>query len=437
MAATTATESERHAERATKLIPRGGTRSHHFHPATYLERGEGPYVWDLDGRRYLDCNTCFGSMILGHAHPAVTEALVEQARAGAALGAPGRGELALAEEIARRVPSAERIAFVNSGTEATTAALRIARAATGRRLVAKFEGGWHGWNDQFLFGFLNVGGPLDEPEVLPSGAGLTDDQRRQALVLPYNSDEAFGLIERNADEIAAVLVEGIQGAAGAIVGDEAWLHELRERCRAAGVLFICDEVITGFRVGPGGIGERLGLDPDMVTFGKICGGGLPIGVVGGKAEVMQTVAPPAPGVGPALFGTFSANAATMAAGLAQLQQLGDAEYAVLARRGEAVREGLRGVIAELGITACVTGVDSLWGLHFAREVRDVRALVTDPAPKRLAMQLGAELRQEGLFVHVPVHLGFVSTAHTDEHVEEIVDAHRRALARMAEHERNP
>lgn len=426
------TVTAEHYERAARLLPRGGTRQYHFTEPTYLERGEGGYVWDVDGRRLIDCVLVFGTMILGHGRPEVTQALNAVAESGGMLGAPGRSELELAEEIARRVSSIERIAFCNSGTEATTAALRMARARTGRPLVAKFEGGYHGWNDHFVFSIRSLSGPVSAPVPVPQGSGLTDAMREQIVVLPYNRREAFDILEQQGDRIAALFVEAVQGAGGATVADRGWLSELRERCRRLGIVFVLDEVVTGFRMGPGGAAETLQLDPDLITYGKIAGGGLPIGVVAGKSDVMDVLAPPPPERGPLLFGTFTANPYTMAAGVAYLRSLEDEDYARLSVLGDQLRDGVRSAIAEIGINARVTGTESMWGVHLfgVDGLTDMRDILMDPDTLRLGTRFAEELRVEGVLVHTPMHIGFLSTAHTEDDVAEIVDAHRRALARI-------
>lgn len=421
-----------HARRAKELIPSGGSRMRSFPAPTYIERGAGAYVWDLDGKRFIDISNSFGALILGQAHPRVIEAIRETALSGTAFGAPAANELELAEEVVSRVSSVENIVFCNSGTEADTAALRLARTYTGRDLVAKFEGGFHGWNDHFVYSVKGVGGDRSRPETVTDGAGQPDAIGEQMVVLPYNDPHAFEILEERGDRIAAVFIELVQGAGGAIAAEREWVRQLREVCRRLGIVFVVDEVITGFRIGAGGASDSYGLDPDLIAFGKAIGGGLPVGALGGKREILQEIAVAGRSEKrPFLFGTFSANPLSMAAGLAQLRNLGETEYDHLSGVGERARSGLRALLAELGIAGQVTGIESLWGIHLVDEpLTDVRPILADPAASRLGSRLSTELYREGVLTSTPMHLAFMSTAHTEDDVDEIVEAHRRALTRM-------
>jgi glutamate-1-semialdehyde 2,1-aminomutase len=439
-----APKSYAHYERARRLIPHGATRNRFWWPIPlYVDHAQGAYAWDLDGRRYIDCLLGFGPMILGHGHPEVRAAIERQVARGTQYGAPPPEELELAEQIVGAVPNAGWVVFLSSGTEATLSALRIARAATGRTKVAKFEGGWHGWHDYLLHSFYATHGAVERPQTVPDSLGIPDAMVDQVVTLPFNHDAAFDLIAEAADDLACVIVEGLQGSAGALVGSEPFLRRLREECTRHGILLILDEVITGFRIGPGGSAGAYGIKPDLSTLGKAIGGGMPVAAVVGAPELFDLMHSGAEGGGShestgatgakevVLGGTFSANPLGMAAGVAQLDVLlrDGSAYETLDRLGARMRAGLEEVIAELGIQAHVTGAGSIWGTNFTATAPDSRRGQRD-ARKAVANVASSYLLAEGVLVSAPLHLGFVSTAHTDDDVDEVVAAHRRAFATM-------
>lgn len=431
--------SAAHFHMAREVLPGGTSRARFWWPIPiYLEHGSGAYVTDIDGNRYIDCNLGFGSMILGHRHPAVESALARQLSRGVFFGAATTSELALAELLAEHVPGAERIIFNNSGSEATGAALRIARAATGREKIAKFEGGWHGITENLVHSYTSVGGGPEQPAVIPEMPGIPGAVSATTIVLPFNDRHAFDIIKREAADLACVIVEPVQGGAGAMPAHREFLHELRQLCTDLGVLLVMDEVITGFRVGPRSGSGYYGVTGDLVTLGKILGGGLPAGAVCGRADLIDVTLPVLAHERPArrpvnVTGTFSGNPMTTVAGHAQLATLlgNQDSYQRLATLGDQLREGLAALLADLGIAAHVTGIGSIWGLHFsASEPSSVRDKQRDN--QTASRLLAAYLLAEGVLMSAPVHLSFVSTAHDSADIDAILAAHRRALARMKE-----
>lgn len=420
-------------ERAHRVVPGGFTRARFFWPIPiYIDRGAGPHVFDVDGRRYIDCLLGFGTMILGHCPAAVIEAVQHQLGRGTQFGTAVPAESELASIIVEHVPGAEEVIFVNSGTEATLGALRIARAATGRTKVAKFEGGWHGWNDFLVQSFFRYGGSLEHPETLPNSLGIPPQISEDVVTLPFNHPAALDLVRSHAAELACVILEGIEGSAGCLVADPQWAQELKRTCEECGVLLIMDEVITGFRMGPSGIAGQLGIEADLTTLGKTIGGGFPVGAICGRRDLVEAILPNQQGEHVLLAGTFSGNPVTMVAGIAQLQTLlGDPDaYVRLNALGEQMRTGLRQVLHELEVSGTVAGAGSIWGVHLktAVEPKNVRESQGSSEPGGIA--LTGYLLREGVLMEAPCHLGFVSTAHTPELVDEAIAAHRAALVKM-------
>ena len=300
-----------------------------------MVRGQGAYVWDVDGRRYIDYVGAFGPLILGHAHPAVVQAIHTAVEGGGSFGATTPAEIRLAELIRSRMPSIERIRFVSSGTEAAMSALRLARAATGRDLVIKFEGGYHGHADTLLVEAGSGAATLS----IPGSAGITEAVVRQTLVATYNDlDSVIALLDAHAGKVAAVIVEPIAANMGVILPAPGFLAGLRRLTEDAGALLIFDEVITGFRVAPGGAQELYGVSPDLTVLGKIIGGGLPVGAYCGRVDLLDMVAPSG-----AVYqaGTLSAHPVVMAAGEATLSQLTRDVYTAIEARAGRLEEGLR------------------------------------------------------------------------------------------------
>ncbi|HEY4397979.1 MAG TPA: glutamate-1-semialdehyde 2,1-aminomutase [Acidimicrobiia bacterium] len=331
----------------------------------FVARGDGAYLVDTDGRRYVDYVQSWGASILGHAQPKVVEAVQRAAADGTSYGAPTAREVELAEAICVRVPSVEKVRLVSSGTEAAMTAVRLARGATGRAKILKFAGCYHGHLDALLV----AAGSGVATFGLPGSAGVTEGTVADTIVAPYNdtaaADEVFA---RYGDEVAAVLVEPVAANMGLVPGDGGFLTALRRRCDEHGALLVFDEVITGFRVGPGGAQGELGLTPDVSLFGKVVGGGLPLAAVGGRADVMDELAP----VGPVYqAGTLSGNPLATAAGLAVLSLLDDDAYAHLEGIATRVADGLTAAFDAAGVTAQVPRARALVGVFFAdHPVRD-------------------------------------------------------------------
>ena len=371
----TTTRSRELYEQALQVMPGGVTRTSIYSEPypIYAARGEGCRVWDVDGTRRLDLVVNYTALVAGHAHPAVVEAIREQAARGTSFAAPNPPEVALARELVERIASIEKIRFTNSGTEATMMALRLARAHTGRTKFAKVEGGYHGSHDL-----------VQDPEV----AGTLPDVGEFAVVIPYNDAAgATAILDRHGAEVAAVIVEPILGSGGMIPADPEYLRALRAACDRHGSLLIFDEVIS-FRVARGGAQELYGIRPDLTTLGKVIGGGLPVAAFGGRADVMELLDPRRPGFLPQA-GTLNGHPLGMAAGVATLALLTPEVYAELDRRGERTREGLRALFAEHEIPAQVTGVSSLMQIHFTPEpVRSSRDVQRTDARRRKEFVLG-------------------------------------------------
>jgi glutamate-1-semialdehyde 2,1-aminomutase len=413
-------------ERAEALFP-GGVNSpvRAFRavgrPPLVLERGEGPYVWDADGRRYVDFIGAWGPAILGHAHPAVVEAVTGAARNGFALGATNPLEIELGEAIREAIPSMERLRFTSSGTEAVMSALRVARAATGRDLVVKFAGAYHGHSDGLL---VEAGSGL-ATQAIAGSAGVPDAVAATAIVLPYNDvravTEAFAELP---GRIAAVIVEPVVANAGVIAPAPGYLEHLREVTRAQGALLVFDEVITGFRLGRGGAQERFGVTPDLTTLGKIIGGGMPIGAYGGRADLMELVAP----AGPVYqAGTLSGHPLSMAAGIATLAELDEERYAALEASAAGLAEGLATAATDAGREVAIALIGSLLTVFFrpTAPVDAAEALASDR--EGFARFFGAMLDQGILLPPSPFEAWFVSLAHGPAEIEATIDAARMAF----------
>jgi glutamate-1-semialdehyde 2,1-aminomutase len=410
----------------------GSTRSRFWPVPLYVERAEGAYLYDIDGFRYIDCNMGHGPLILGHRPPAVVAALAQQIRQGNHYGPPSSKESALAELIVAGVPGAEMLAFTNSGGESAMAAVRLARAATGRERVAKCEGGMHGNYEPLLFNVFSISGEAVRPQSMADCAGLPDGVAGDVVILPFNDDRAFDLVREHGSELACVIVEPLQGSAGTFPAASSFLEGLRAVCDEVGALLVFDEVITGFRLAPGSAALNLGVRPDLVTMGKAIGGGLPVGaVIGRRGLVMLTDSPPGGGFHEQVFvgGTFSGNPMTAAAGYAQLAQLVEDSslYDRLSALGERMRSGLREALSDCSIAGFVTGEGSIWGGPYFMdwEPASIRDLVH--CNQAAGSLLSTCLLEHGVLMTAPAHLNFLSTAHTEEDVDRVVEAHHEVL----------
>ncbi len=324
----------------------------------YIARGEGPYIWGADGTRYIDYVGSWGPMVLGHAHPAVVKAIAEAAAHGTSFGAPTAREVEFAEGLCEVVPGLEMVRLCSSGTEACMSALRLARGFTRRDRVLKFEGCYHGHADPFL---VKAGSGMATQGV-PDSAGVPEATAALTLTAPYNDLNAVQvLLETHVGEVAAIIVEPVVGNMGCVPPAEGFLQGLRALCDEHGTLLILDEVMTGFRVGKAGAQGRYGVTGDLVTLGKIVGGGLPLAAFGGRADVMRLLAP----LGPVYqAGTLSGNPLATAAGLAVLGLLDDALYSSLEATGAALEAGLREAARQAGVRVAVQRVGAMWTVFF-------------------------------------------------------------------------
>jgi glutamate-1-semialdehyde 2,1-aminomutase len=412
----------------------GGVSSHFkaWQPF-YVREAKGAHLTDVDGNDYVDLIMGFGPNPLGHSPDAVVEAVQDVVARGTSLAIATPLEVELAQTISRLVPSMEVMRFVVTGTEATMMALRTARAFTGRSRIARFEGHYHGQHDAALVSGAHVGGAEDRPEAVPDGAGITRGVLEDVVVLPWNDIDVVAPVVRDAaPDLAAIILEPVPFSnLGGEEPDPEFLRALRELTWERGVLLIFDEVITGFRLGLGGAAAHFGFAPDLHCFGKAAGGGFPIGVFGGRRDVMEAVVTPVPGdphAAATIFqsGTFSGAPPTMAAGLKTLRELEHTDaIAVADARAEAIRAGWRRIVEELGVAAQVTGMSSWLGLAFTdRPIRTRRDSITADRACARAFSLGLLLG--GVYM-APSHPGFTSAAHSEEDVARVIDVSERVL----------
>ncbi len=392
----------------------------------FIRRGWGSHVEDEDGNQFIDYLGSWGPLILGHAHPRVVEAVTAAARDGTSFGAPTERELQLGTLVKQAFPSLELLRFVNSGTEATMSALRLARAFTGRPKVVKFEGCYHGHVD----GLLVKAGSGPMTLGVPDVPGVPAEYAQHTLSARFNdADSVRAAFEAFPDQIAAVIVEPVPGNMGVVEPRPDFLLALREITRQAGALLIFDEVISGFRVAFGGAQERYGVQPDLTCLGKIVGGGLPVGAYGGRGEIMERVAP----LGPVYqAGTLSGNPLAMAAGLATLRELAETNpYPALERRAQWLADGLERAAQAAGVSTTCARVGSMMTLYFAAEpvVDYDSAMHADR--QRYAAFHAAMLRRGVYLAPSQFEAAFLSTAHTDADLEATLRAAEEAFAEVA------
>ena len=415
-------------EKAQKFIPGGVNSPVRAFRAVggspiFIKSAKGPYVYDEDGNEYIELINSWGPMILGHAHELIQKAVSDAIQNSFSFGAPTRREVEMAELIVSMMPSIEKVRMVNSGTEATMSAIRVARGFTGRDKIIKFEGCYHGHGDSFLIaagsGAVTFGTP-DSP-------GVTKGVANDTLTAPYNDLAAVRkLVDANKNHIAALILEPVVGNMGCVLPAEGFLEGLRKICDEEGIVLIFDEVMTGFRLSRGGAQERFGVTPDLTTLGKIIGGGMPVGAYGGKAEIMNWVSP----LGPVYqAGTLSGNPIAMAAGLTMLNYLNDHPevYTQLETSGNRLTSGFKASSAKLGLDYTVNHIGSMYTLFFTNQD------VTDfPSAK------SSDLVLFGKYFHAMLDQGiymgpsqfesmFLSTALTDAHIDRVIDANENAL----------
>jgi len=388
-----------------------------------VDRAQGAHVWDLDGNAYTDFICSWGALILGHAHPEISAALAEQAARGTSYGMTTELEIELAEMLQKALPSMERIRFVSSGTEATMSAVRLARAATGRNLIVKFEGGYHGHGDSFL---AKAGSGLATLGIAAS-PGVPQALAELTLDAPYNDLAAVqSLFERHGSDIAAVIVEPIAANMGVVPPADGFLAGLRELTRRHGALLIFDEVITGFRLCFGGAQNLLGIEPDLTTLGKIIGGGLPVAAYGGRQDLMEQVAP----LGPVYqAGTLSGNPLAMRAGIETLKRLAvHGFYDSLDRKAKILADAMGQDLSDLGIAGQVARAGSLLTLFFSASPVENYAAAKKSDTRRFASFFNEMLRRRILLPPSQFEALFVSAAHTEDDMRRTGAACRESLA---------
>ncbi|WP_372776738.1 glutamate-1-semialdehyde 2,1-aminomutase [Mangrovibacterium sp.] len=416
-------------EEAKQLIPGGvnspvrAFKSVQADPL-FIAKAKGARIWDIDGNEYIDFVSSWGPLILGHANPAIVEAVQKAAALGTSYGAPTLIETEMAKLITEMVPSVEKVRMVNSGTEATMSALRLARGYTKRDLVVKFAGCYHGHADAFLIkagsGAITLG--------LPDSPGVTKASAQNTLTAEYNNLESVKqLFEARGEEIAAVILEPVAGNMGCVLPDQEFLQGIREITCQYGALLIFDEVITGFRLSAGGAQQHFGILPDLTTLGKIIGGGLPVGAYGGRKEIMDLLAPEGPVY---QAGTLSGNPLAMAAGTVMLRTLKEnpSIYKELERKGAKVETGLKTALAKNGVPAVINRIGSMMTLFFTEE-KSVNSF--DQAMKSNAPRFAKFFKKS---LESGIYLGpsqyecfFISDAHTDADLDYMIEAADKAF----------
>jgi glutamate-1-semialdehyde 2,1-aminomutase len=421
---------------ARRYIPGGTSRLHNFfqpHPI-YIRSGQGCRVTDVDGVERIDFLNNMTALIHGHAHPQVNAALSDQLMRGTAYSEPCESEVELARLLVERVPSIEKIRFANSGTEAVMMALKLARAFTGRPAIAKFEGFYHGYYDYVQVSYASTAaqwGPSEAPASVANSGGLAESVESEVLVLPFNDPEGVErLLQQRGHEVAALIMDPLSQQAGFPRPRPGFYQFLRDVTRRLGILLIYDEVIS-FRLDYRGAQSVYGGDPDLTTLGKIMGGGLPVGAIGGRDDIMMQLDP---AHGPALAsgGTFSANPFSMTGGLAAMQHLEPATFARINRLGDRLRTEANAVLAASGEQAQVAGDGSLFKILLtSAPIHDYRALISTQAPIERTRRLHRLLLEEGIVVSIAL-LGSLSTPMGDAEVDVFLTSLGRAVRRLQE-----
>jgi glutamate-1-semialdehyde 2,1-aminomutase len=424
--------SEQLFEQAKKTIP-GGVNSpvRAFNSVggtpCFVTKAEGAYIYDADNNAYIDYVGSWGPMILGHNHPAILEAVTETAKKGLSFGAPTEIEISMAEKVRELVPSMESLRMVNSGTEATMSAIRLARGFTSRDKILKFEGCYHGHADSLLVktgsGALTLG--------VPNSPGIPADLAQHTLTVSFNSiDEVKAIFEKFPDDIACIIVEPVAGNMNCIPPVEGFLEGLREVCDQYNSVLIFDEVMTGFRVALGGAQAHYNIKPDLTTLGKIIGGGMPVGAFGGKKEIMNFIAP----VGPVYqAGTLSGNPLAMAAGLASLTELAKGDkHQQLSQGTEKLAMGLKAAAERHGVDLSINYAGAMFGFFFTDDKEPITTYeqATKCDAERFKRFFNLML-DEGVYLAPSAYeTGFLSMAHTDEIIEKTLDAAAKCFAKL-------
>lgn len=411
-------------ERSTRVIPGGVNSSIRAFRAVggepyVVARGEGAFIEDVEGKRYVDLVQSYGAVILGHAHPAITAAIRAAVGDGTSYGAPTPREMKLAEAISERVPSCERVRLMNSGTEATSTAVRLARGATGRKRVITFNGNFHGATDALLA----AGGSGVATLGLPGTAGVPEEAVANTIVAPYNVVPEIG------SDVACVIVEPVAANMGVVAPAPGFLEGLRAACDRVGALLVFDEVITGFRLGTGGAQAKYDVRPDLTCFGKVIGGGLPIGAVGGRRDVMENLSP----LGKVFHaGTLAGNPMATAAGLAALNELTGDVYMELSARARTLSAILRDACAEAGIVAQFPVVGTLVGAFFGEHVPTNFDEAKKTDEKMYAKFFHAMLAESVAMAPGAYEALFVGLGHDDRVMEQLSESARRAARRATQ-----
>ncbi len=439
-------KSQQAYEKAKRIIPAGVVSRGRLYPPypVFVKKANGCRIIDYDDNEYIDCATSYGAAILGHCPPMVVQAITQAAHIGHNLAMPHELTYRLANLVVEAVPGAEKVTFCNSGTEATLHAIRIARAFSGKDMIAKFEGGYHGDHDYVLVSAFahpeEELGSLTDPRAVPDSIGIPEKTVENTLILPFNHPAAFEKIRRYKDKIAVVMVETLQGSGGCISINREFLRELREVTKECGILLLFDEVFTGFRLALGGAQEFHGVIPDLATYGKVLGGGLPVAGVAGKKGVMDAInysgdhdedSKTKPHYG----GTFNGNVIGMAAGCATLEYLTKNRkeiYSYLDTQGRKIRDTINKFCQKNDIPAQAIGEGSIFYTHFVRgrinRTRDLLKINLQAQRKFFLYLL-----KNGVFMPF-LHLGMISFAHKEKDVQFVINAHLKALKEVKEKE---
>ncbi|AEG17519.1 glutamate-1-semialdehyde 2,1-aminomutase [Methanobacterium paludis] len=413
--------SENLFNEAKKFLPGGvdsPVRAYKPYPF-FAERAEGSKIYDVDGKTYIDYCLAYGPLVLGHANPLIIEEVTKQLKNGTAYGVPTENEIKLAKQVVKRVPCAEMVRFVNSGTEATMSAIRLARAFAAKNKIVKFEGSYHGAHDCVLVksGSGAVG--------LPDSPGIPEDTTKNTILVPFNDEKAITeLIKKEGKNIAAIIIEPVMGNVGCIPPKEGYLKFLREITAENDIVLIFDEVITGFRIAEGGAQEYFGVTPDLVTFGKILGGGFPIGALAGKKEFMDMIAPSGTVY---QAGTFNGNPVSIKAGLTALKQLDSNFYSEMNLKGNKLRAGIQEILDSQNLDFKVAGLSSMFQIYFTdRDVlnyEDAKSAETD-----IFQIYFNKLLQDGVFIPPSqFECCFLSLMHDDDDIQKTLEVMENAI----------
>jgi glutamate-1-semialdehyde 2,1-aminomutase len=406
---------------AQKILP-GGVNSpvRSFKPYPFfVKKAKGSKIWDVDGNSYIDHCLGYGPLILGHSYPSVVEAVNEQIAIGTTYGAPTENEIKLAKMVIERVPCAEMIRFVNSGTEATMSAIRLARGFTGKNKIVKFEGSYHGAHDYVLVKSGSGGA------CLPDSIGIPEDTTKNTISVPFNDEEKLTeIIKNQKDEIATIIVEPVMGNIGCIQPKKGFLEFLRKITEENDILLIFDEVITGFRLSYGGSQKYFNVTPDLVTMGKIIGGGFPMGAFAGKKEIMEMIAPSG---GVYQAGTFNGNPISVTGGIATLNELDKSFYKNLNNKGSFIRKGISEVVEDLKLNINVVGLSSMFQIYFnPKKVLNYED--AKESDQKKFNRYFRELLKDNVFVPPSqFECCFISTVHNNEDLEKVVIAIEKSL----------